>query len=86
MFPMALVTGNTYVLKPSERVPGAVNYLTKLLEETGVPKGVVNVVQGGFETTKHICEHPDIKAVSFVGGNKAGDYIYENASKTFKRC
>ncbi|CAD8068980.1 unnamed protein product [Paramecium sonneborni] len=86
MFPIAIVTGNTYILKPSERVPGAVTYLTKLLEESGVPKGVVNIVQGGFETTKHICEHPDIKAVSFVGGNKAGDYIYENASKTFKRC
>lgn len=44
MFPIALVTGNTYVIKPSERVPGAVSYLTKLLEETGIPKGVVNVV------------------------------------------
>lgn len=44
MFPIALVTGNTYVIKPSERVPGAVNYLIKLLEETGIPKGVVNVV------------------------------------------
>lgn len=44
MFPIAIVTGNTYVLKPSERVPGAVTYLTKLLEESGVPKGVVNIV------------------------------------------
>lgn len=44
MFPIAIVTGNTYVMKPSERVPGAVTYLTKLLEESGVPKGVVNIV------------------------------------------
>lgn len=81
-----MTTGNTYVLKPSERTPGAVELLGRYLDECGIPKGVFNIVQGGFETVKHICEHPDIKAVSFVGGNRAGDYIYENAAKTFKRC
>jgi len=46
------------------------------MHDIGIPKGVFNVVNGGFDTVKHIVEHPDIKAVSFVGGNKAGEYIY----------
>jgi malonate-semialdehyde dehydrogenase (acetylating)/methylmalonate-semialdehyde dehydrogenase len=85
MFPMAITCGNTYVLKPSERVPSAINFMVNLLKEINLPPGVVNIVQGSWETTKHICHHPDIKAISFVGGNKAGDYIYENGAKTFKR-
>lgn len=86
MFPIAITTGNTYVMKPSERDPGAVNYLVELLQEINLPKGVVNIVHGGFDTVKYICEDPHIKAVSFVGGNRAGEYIYENASKHGKRC
>lgn len=85
MFPYALVTGNTMVMKPSERVAGAVNHLVKLTEEIGLPKGVLNVVQGGFDTVKWICEHDDIKAISFVGGNRAGEYIYETGAKHGKR-
>jgi len=72
MFPLAITCGNTFVLKPSERVAGAVDHLAKLTKEINLPKGVFNVVQGGFETTQQICKHPDIKAVSFVGGNMAG--------------
>lgn len=85
VFPFAITLGNTYVIKPSERVPSAAVYLMKLLNDVGVPKGVVNLVNGGFDTVKHICEHPDIKAISFVGGNNAGDYIYANGAKNFKR-
>ena len=57
-----------------------------LLEQSGVPKGVVNVVQGGAETVTQICEHEDIKSVSFVGGNGAGEYIYKTASAHGKRA
>ena len=86
MFPFAITCGNTFVLKPSERVAGAMNHLAKLLQEINLPAGVVNIVQGGFETTQQIVKHPDIKAVSFVGGNMAGEYIYEEAAKTGKRA
>lgn len=72
MFPLAITCGNTFVLKPSERVAGAVDHLAKLIQEIGLPKSVFNVVQGGFETTQQICKHKDIQAVSFVGGNMAG--------------
>ena len=69
MYPLAITLGNTYVLKPSEKVAGATNILIDLLKESGVPDGVLNVVQGGKQTVTDICTHPDIKAVSFVGGN-----------------
>lgn len=72
MFPLAITCGNTYVLKPSERVSGTAMHLAKLCNEIGLPKGVFNIANGGFDTTKQICQHPDIKAVSFVGGNMAG--------------
>jgi len=55
------------------------------MKDIGVPDGVLNIVHGGFENTKMITQHPDIKAISFVGGNKAGDYIYENGAKHHKR-
>lgn len=86
MFPLAITLGNTYVLKPSEKVPGATDILVDLLEQSGVPKGVVNIAHGGPETVTAICEHPDIKAVSFVGGNAAGEYIYKTASAHGKRA
>ena len=85
MFPLAITCGNTYVLKPSEKVAGAVDHLCKLVHEINLPKGVFNVVQGGFETTQQICKHDDIKAVSFVGGNQAGEYIYKTAAEHGKR-
>ena len=85
MFPFAITCGNTFLLKPSERVAGAADYLTRLTQEINLPKGVFNVVHGGFETTQQICQHPDIKAISFVGGNRAGEYIYEEGAKHGKR-
>lgn len=86
MYPLAITCGNTYVLKPSEKVAGAANILIDLLKQAGVPDGVVNVVQGGSDTVTDICTHPDIKAVSFVGGNAAGEYIYKTSSSHGKRA
>jgi len=80
MFPLAITLGNTYIMKPSEKVPGTMEVLLDLLKQAGVPDGVVNVVQGGKDTVTDICTHPDIKAISFVGGNQAGEYIYKTAS------
>lgn len=85
MYPLAITLGNTYVLKPSEKVAGATNILIDLLKESGVPDGVVNVVQGGHPTVTSICTHKDIKAISFVGGNQAGEYIYNTGSAHGKR-
>ena len=85
MYPLAITCGNTFVLKPSEKVPGTVEYLCKLLDEIGLPKGVMNVVQGGFDTTAQMCQHPDIKALSFVGGNNAGEYVYKEGTANGKR-
>ena len=69
MYPLSITLGNTYVMKPSERVAGTSEILIDLLKESGVPDGVVNVVQGGRDTVTQICEHPDIRGVSFVGAN-----------------
>lgn len=84
-FPLALVTGNTIILKPSERVPGACMDLMGMLEECGVPPGVVNVIHGQHKAVDFICDHPAIKAISFVGSDQAGKYIYERGSKNGKR-
>ena len=86
MYPLAITCGNTYIIKPSERVAGTTEILIDLLKESGVPDGVVNVVQGGKDTVTQICEHPDIKGVSFVGANEAGEYIYKTASALGKRA
>ncbi|XP_059160310.1 methylmalonate-semialdehyde dehydrogenase [acylating], mitochondrial-like [Physella acuta] len=85
MFPMAIVTGNTSVMKPSERDPGATMMLMELCREAGVPPGVVNVIHGRHDSVNFICDHPDIKAISFVGSDQAGKYIYERGSKNGKR-
>jgi malonate-semialdehyde dehydrogenase (acetylating)/methylmalonate-semialdehyde dehydrogenase len=85
MFPVAITCGNTFVMKPSERVSTTNELLIDLLEKSGVPKGVVNVVNGGSDTVTNICQHPDIKAISFVGSNPAGEYIYSEGSKHGKR-
>lgn len=86
MYPLAITLGNTFVLKPSEKVPGTTMMMMDLLEEAGVPGGVVNVVHGGVQTVNDICTHKDIKAVSFVGGNEAGEHIYKTASNHGKRA
>jgi len=83
--PMALVTGNTLILKPSERDPGAAMIITELAQRAGVPAGVLNVVHGGVPTVNAICDHPAIRAISFVGSNRAGEHIYHRATKNGKR-
>ena len=85
MFPLALVCGNTYVMKPSERVPGACMMLVDLLQKAGVPNGVVNVIHGAHDAVNFVCDNPDIKAISFVGSDVAGEYIYERGSRNGKR-
>lgn len=85
MFPLALVCGNTMVLKPSERDPGATMILMELAQQAGIPDGVLNVIHGAHEAVTFICDHPDIAAISFVGSDRAGKYIYERGSKNGKR-
>jgi malonate-semialdehyde dehydrogenase (acetylating)/methylmalonate-semialdehyde dehydrogenase len=85
MFPMAIATGNTFVLKPSEQDPMVTMRLVELALEAGVPKGVLNVVHGGEDVVNAICDHTDIKAVSFVGSTRVGTHVYHRASQTGKR-
>ena len=85
MFPMAIATGNTFVLKPSEQDPMVTMRLVELALEAGIPKGVLNVVHGGPDVVNAICDHPDIKAVSFVGSTKVGTHVYHRASQAGKR-
>lgn len=83
--PIAAVTGNTCVIKPSERDPGACMILAELAEKAGFPPGVVNIIHGAAKTVDFILDEPRIKAISFVGSNKAGEYIYQRASANGKR-
>ncbi|WP_313313115.1 CoA-acylating methylmalonate-semialdehyde dehydrogenase [Pulveribacter sp.] len=85
MFPMAIATGNTFVLKPSEQDPMVTMRLCELALEAGVPPGVLNVVHGGEDVVNAICDHPDIKAISFVGSTKVGTHVYNRASLAGKR-
>lgn len=85
MFPTAITVGNTSILKPSERDPGATLLLMEMLNEAGCPPGVVNVIHGAHDAVNFICDNPDIKAISFVGSDQAGKYIYERGSKNGKR-
>jgi malonate-semialdehyde dehydrogenase (acetylating)/methylmalonate-semialdehyde dehydrogenase len=85
MFPLALVCGNTFVLKPSEKDPSASIRIAELLKEAGLPDGVFNVVHGDKEAVDAILHHPDIKAVSFVGSTPIAKYIYSTAAATGKR-
>ncbi|MGN6703586.1 MAG: CoA-acylating methylmalonate-semialdehyde dehydrogenase, partial [Burkholderiaceae bacterium] len=85
MFPMAIATGNTFVLKPSEQDPMVTMRLAELALEAGIPPGVLNVVHGGEDVVNAICDHPDIKAVSFVGSTKVGTHVYQRASLAGKR-
>lgn len=83
--PIATVTGNTLILKPSERDPGAAMILAELVREAGFPEGVVNIVHGGHRTVDFILDEPVVKAISFVGSNKAGEYIFNRGSANGKR-
>jgi malonate-semialdehyde dehydrogenase (acetylating) / methylmalonate-semialdehyde dehydrogenase len=86
MWAPALACGNTFVLKPSEKDPSASIYAAELLKEAGVPDGVFNVVHGDKAAVGAILEHPDVKAVSFVGSTPIAKYVYETATKHAKRC
>lgn len=85
MFPVAAVCGNTMLMKPSEQDPGACMMLVQLAKEAGLPDGVVNIIHGQHDAVTFICDHPDIRAISFVGSDQAGNYIYERGSKNGKR-
>ncbi len=85
MFPVALACGNTFVLKPSEKVPLSAVLIIELLEQAGLPKGVLNIVHGGREVVDALLTHPKVKAVSFVGSTPIARYIYETGTKHGKR-
>ena len=85
MFPMAIVTGNTFVLKPSEQDPMVTMRLAELAVEAGIPKGVLNVVHSGPDVVNALCDHQAIKAVSFVGSTHVGTHVYNRASLNGKR-
>ncbi|GKZ84475.1 hypothetical protein AnigIFM56816_009808 [Aspergillus niger] len=83
--PIAVVTGNTMVLKPSERDPGAALVLAELARAAGFPKGILNIIHGSVDTVNFILDEPVIRAISFVGSNRAGEYIYARGSANGKR-
>src|SRR5437667_6525437 len=85
MYPVALVCGNTFVLKPSEKVPLTAIKIVKLLEQAGLPKGVLNVVHGGRECVDALLTHPKVKAISFVGSTPIAKHIFEVGTKHGKR-
>jgi len=85
IYPIALACGNTMILKPSSHTPGATQLQAELWKEAGLPDGVFNVVYGGREAVTAIVEHPDIKAIQFVGSTAVGRYVYEEGTKRGKR-
>ncbi|MGC0397617.1 malonate-semialdehyde dehydrogenase (acetylating)/methylmalonate-semialdehyde dehydrogenase [Streptomyces sp. SAI-126] len=85
MHPMAIATGNTFILKPSERDPSAANFVAELYKKAGLPDGVFNVVHGGKDAVHAILTHPGIKAVSFVGSTPIAKYVHEQATSHDKR-
>ena len=86
MYPMAIVCGNTFVLKPSERDPSSALYIAELLHEAGLPEGVINVVHGDKESVDTLLTDERVQAVSFVGSTPIAEYIYATASQHGKRC
>ncbi|XP_034951747.1 probable methylmalonate-semialdehyde dehydrogenase [acylating], mitochondrial [Chelonus insularis] len=84
-FPVSVACGNATILKPSERVPGASMILAELFAKAGAPPGLLNIIHGQHAAVDFICQHPDIKAVSFVGSDQAGKYIYKESSAHGKR-
>src|SRR3954466_7326910 len=84
-FPVAIATGNTVVLKPSEKDPSAALWMAQLWKEAGLPDGVFNVVQGDKVAVDRLLEHPDVQSVSFVGSTPIARYVYENGTRAGKR-
>lgn len=85
MFPLAIACGNTFVLKPSERTPMLANRLAELLKEAGLPDGVFNIVHGAHDVVNGLLEHPDVRAISFVGSQPVAEYVYKTAAAHGKR-
>jgi malonate-semialdehyde dehydrogenase (acetylating)/methylmalonate-semialdehyde dehydrogenase len=85
MFPMAIVCGNTFVLKPSEQDPLTPMLLAELALQAGVPRGVLNIIHGGKRAVDAICTHPDIVAISFVGSTAVGTHVYNLGTQHGKR-
>ena len=85
MFPVAIACGNTFILKPSEKVPGCSMRLAELLTEAGAPPGVFNIVNGAKETVDALLAHPGIAAVSFVGSTPVAEHVYRTGTQAGKR-
>ncbi|WP_332631175.1 CoA-acylating methylmalonate-semialdehyde dehydrogenase [Halalkalibacter flavus] len=85
MFPLAIACGNTFVLKPSERTPLLAERLVELFTEAGLPKGVLNLVQGAHDVVNGLLEHKDVKAISFVGSQPVAEYVYKTGASYGKR-
>ena len=85
MYPVALMCGNTFVLKPSEKVPLTAIKIAKLLDRAGLPKGVFNIVHGGHECVDALLTHPSVKAISFVGSTPVAKHIFEIGTQHGKR-
>lgn len=83
--PYALACGNTYIVKPSEKVPMTMQFIFKLIEQVGLPKGVINLVNGSKDAVDAILDHPEIRAITFVGSSNVAKYIYSRASANGKR-
>src|SRR5271165_1730315 len=83
--PYAIACGNTFVLKPSERVPLTMHYVMDLVEKTGLPKGVVNLVNGGRDVVNALCDHPQVRAISFVGSTPVARHVYTRSAASGKR-
>ncbi|MDR7315518.1 CoA-acylating methylmalonate-semialdehyde dehydrogenase [Brevibacillus nitrificans] len=85
MFPLAIACGNTFILKPSERTPLLANRLAELMQEAGLPDGVLNIVHGAHEVVNGLLEHKDVKAISFVGSQPVAEYVYRGGAAHGKR-
>ncbi|MEW4210065.1 CoA-acylating methylmalonate-semialdehyde dehydrogenase [Priestia megaterium] len=85
MFPLAIACGNTFVLKPSERTPLLAARLVELFEEAGLPKGVLNIVNGAHDVVNGLLEHKLVKAISFVGSQPVAEYVYKKGTENLKR-
>lgn len=85
MFPLAIACGNTFVLKPSERTPLLAARLAELAEEAGLPKGVLNIVNGAHDVVNGLLEHKLVKAISFVGSQPVAEYVYKKGTENLKR-
>src|SRR5687767_5771644 len=84
--PYAIAAGNTYIVKPSEKVPMTMQFIFRLIEQIGLPNGVINLVNGAKETVDAILDHPEIRAVTFVGSTATAKYLYARAASNGKRA